>query len=30
MVALLLFIMATLEILFGLKKAVGPKKSIWR
>ena len=30
MVALLVFIMATLEIVFGRKKAVGPKKSIWR
>ena len=30
MVALLVFIMATLEIVFGRKKAIGPKKSIWR
>ena len=30
MVALLVFTMATLEIVFGRKKTVGHKKSNWR
>ena len=30
MAALLVFIMATLEIVFARKKAVGHKRSIWR
>ena len=30
MVALLVFIIATLEMVFGRKKTVGRKRSIWR
>ena len=30
MIALLVFVMATLEIVFGRKKTVGRKRSIWR
>ena len=30
MVALLVFIIATLEIVFGRKETVGRKRSIWR